>query len=308
MNDSELNIIKQILEQYSLGELTTVKAIERRAEHLQSVYKLEMSTGIYFLKSYHEMNNNILGGLKLMDQLYQKNFPVLKLFVTNKGDYCAKVNEKSFAIFEWMDLKEKFDITKDEAFEFGKILGQLHTLAEGIEIEGDNLNISVDHLKELLKLQYDLIKDKLDIVDFAIQEVEKLTPPGDQPKGICHREYSLSHVRFDEGKVAKVIDWDLAAQEFYIYDLALAMGDMRTEGELDFEKLKMFINGYESVRPLTQWEKEHLFQAQVYGNFKYLIWEFSPDEVAELGFKGQSLEGISELQNLGEAAYIEKLS
>jgi Ser/Thr protein kinase RdoA (MazF antagonist) len=231
MNDSELNIIKQILEQYSLGDLIEVKAIERRAEHLQSVYKLEMSTGIYFLKSYHEMNNNILGGLKLMDQLYQKNFPVLKLFVTNKGDYCAKVNEKSFAIFEWMDLKEKFDITKDEAFEFGKILGHLHTLAEGIEIEGDNLNISVDHLKELLKLQYDLIKDKLDIVDFAIQEVEKLTPPGDQPKGICHREYSLSHVRFDEGKVAKVIDWDLAAQEFYIYDLAILTGGVVTRTE-----------------------------------------------------------------------------
>ncbi len=304
----DLHEVIEIFANYEFGEVLKVTVIERRAEHLQSVFRVETTVGVFFLKSYHEMNENIQGGLNLIFKLYQKNFPVLKLFPTKTGDYCVVIDEKWFAIFEWMDLKERFDITDDEAFEFGKTLGELHVLSEGIEIKGDNLlNISVKHLKELIELNFDHIKDDLNTLKFGIEEVEKLSPPSDQPKGICHREYSLSHVRFDNGKVAKVIDWDLAAEEYYIYDLALAMVDMAHEGKVNFEQLHMLLKGYESVRPLTIWEKEHLFQAQVYGNFKYLIWEFSPDEVVELGFKGQSLNGIKFLYDLGESNYYQKL-
>ncbi|MFH1890229.1 MAG: hypothetical protein ABIJ91_01525 [Candidatus Kuenenbacteria bacterium] len=40
------------------------------------------------------------------------------------------------------------------------------------------------------------------------------------------------------------------------------------------KKLKEFISAYDTERPLSSWEKKHLFEAFKFGILKYGIWGF----------------------------------
>jgi len=80
---------------------------------------------------------------------------------------------------------------------------------------------------------------------------------------------------------------------------------VRDEGE-HARQLGPFLGGYESERPLTAWERGHLYEGLCFAALKYLVWSlWSRDPAVPLG-EGSTempLLRVDSLRTLGKAAF-----
>lgn len=95
--------------------------------------------------------------------------------------------------------------------------------------------------------------------------------PSDLPKGLCHLDMFTDNTLWDfsgeQAKLTGLLDFTEVSVEHYVMDVAITINDFcttwgnATEGEtvnFDEKKMQAFIQGYESVRPLTENEKKAL--------------------------------------------------
>lgn len=296
---TEEDIIK-ILNNYSLGKFISFEIFERHS-YLQPAYILQTEYGKYFLKHYKKFNENIEKGLNLIQLLQHNNFPVINVITTTSDKTYLKYQDQYLAVFEFLNIDEDKAITPPFAYQIGKVEADLHNLAKDFYIEGNNLEyISVAYLKELIDTHKSLIQKDLEVLEFIITSVTNLNPPSNQPIGVCHKELVLEHVRFENDKLVKVIDWDLVGIDYFIFDLGTTITESFRDGEFNNEICKSIIKGYESSRKLTEWESEHIFEALIYGCFKFLIWEWSPNFVKEHGLLKTNINRVKFLMRIGK--------
>lgn len=266
---------EKILENYNLGKLKGFKKGRKEEYDVQPCFIIQTTKGKFFLKTYLGSRDFSLirNGLRFLDFLRKKNYPAIKAYITKKGRPYLLHRKTLIAIFELMDLKENKSLTQKQACEFGKALGRLHKITRNASItktKGYNYYFSLfeknRHLKEKGPKLY------REAIEYAKGEFKNLKVPKDQPKSVCHEEFTLEHVRFKNGKIVKVIDWDWINKGFLIYDLGTTMTQGFRNRKLDFNLLRAIIKGYESERKLTKWERDHLYEALTYGMFKYMIW------------------------------------
>lgn len=82
---------------------------------------------------------------------------------------------------------------------------------------------------------------------------------GTLPKGAIHGDLFCDNVLFADGRVAGIIDFGLAATDFFAYDLAIAVNDWCVEGNgsgaLDDARMMAMVAAYHAVRALTDDER-----------------------------------------------------
>ena len=93
------------------------------------------------------------------------------------------------------------------------------------------------------------------------------------PSGIIHADLFKDNVLLDGEKVAGFIDFYYACNGNFMYDLAIAVNDWaRTaENKLDSSLQDAFIRGYESIRPLSDEEREYFPIAQRAGCIRFWV-------------------------------------
>ncbi|WP_155733806.1 phosphotransferase, partial [Moraxella catarrhalis] len=95
--------------------------------------------------------------------------------------------------------------------------------------------------------------------------------PQDLPKGLCHLDMFADNTLWDftgdTPKLTGLLDFTEVSVEHYLMDIAITINDFCTtwgnanDGEsvnFNTDKMTAFIDGYESVRPLTDNEKTAL--------------------------------------------------
>ena len=85
--------------------------------------------------------------------------------------------------------------------------------------------------------------------------------PTDLPKGIIHADLFPDNVLFLGDEVSGLIDFYFACNDFLAYDVAVMLNAWCFEAngrEFDLVKGRALISGYESVRPLSQAERDAL--------------------------------------------------
>jgi Ser/Thr protein kinase RdoA (MazF antagonist) len=72
-----------------------------------------------------------------------------------------------------------------------------------------------------------------------------------------------------------VIDWNIGkTNAFFDYGSSMTACFSLNGKKFYPKKLNEFISAYDKERPLTNWEKEHIFEALKFGILKYGIWGF----------------------------------
>ncbi|MFC1685778.1 phosphotransferase [Nanoarchaeota archaeon] len=258
----------KILENYNLGKFKKTKQITREDTGAQDCFIITTSKGKYFLKTYWKDFKCIKRGLELLHFLEKKNYPSIKIIQTKKKNNYLLYKKKPMAIFEFISIKHTKRPTI-QAYEFGKTLGRLHKLTKSSRFRSTKgpefylrlFNKSKNHHKNPPKLLKELkIYAEKFLKDFKI--------PKNQPKALCHEEFTTEHVKFKGNKVYKVIDWDEINRGFMLFDLGMTL----TIGIRNKKLLKSILKGYESQRKLTEWEKSHLYEAIMSGMLRYFVW------------------------------------
>lgn len=306
------NII-QILFKYNLGELKSFKPIVRRLSVLNPSLIIKTTKGKYFLKVYikqfKRFRYHILKGLDLLAFLEKKKYPSIRVIsAKNKRPYVT-YKGTTFAIFEFMSLKEKKISNVEQAYELGKYLGKLHKLAKTFPLSktGQGYNSFNRELSKNFYLTKNAPKKYIKILDYVKNYYPKLKVPVSQPKSLCHVEFTSQHVKFKGNKLVKVIDWDEVSKDHMFYDLGTTMAECFTKNSINFKLLSAIIKGYGSQRKLTKWEKEHLFEAILFGICKFVIWGLDKEEIKKSGWDKIGLQSVKVLMDMGKDKFNERL-
>lgn len=289
------NII-EILENYNLGNLKSFHKIKRE-QYLQPCFIVVTSKGKFFLKQYEKSKfETAKKGFEILHFLENKNYPSLNLLRTIDNKNYVIQNKTPTTIWEFMSEKEKKNISLQEAFELGKYLGLLHKITKDYPIPNAN---AYQRYYKMFRESYSFFPKAPErvkkVLEYIKEKFKDLKVPTNQPEAVCHEEYFTQHVRFRNNKLVKVFDWDGAGRDYVFYDVGLTLNTAKKKNKINYSILKKIIQGYESQRRLTAWERKHLFECILFGAIKYFCWGNGKEEIKRDGWNWETIKGIEVL-------------
>ena len=101
-----------------------------------------------------------------------------------------------------------------------------------------------------------------ELIEKNLDEIENNWPKN-IPSGIIHADLFPDNIFFRDGKLTGIIDFYFSCYDFYVFEIAICLNALCFEGKnenLSFNvtKAKKFIDGYSSIRKLTEEEKKSL--------------------------------------------------
>ena len=225
-------------------------------------------------KYYIESPDAFQFELDLLEHLHQEGVPVANALSMSNGELLGwtstKLGERAFALFAYAvgeEVDEK-SITPEQSFQLGKTTARLHLAANSFKSNHKRYHLDLKYIvDEPLKLiaqqedgslrvftqqQYERIQEvlaTLQPVEDLVAAVKALEARGDE-FGIIHADLHTGNVHF-QGDQVTFFDFDHCAYGWRAYDLA-------PSSFLPEPKYEKFIEGYESIRPLSKGERESL--------------------------------------------------
>ncbi|MFK0691137.1 homoserine kinase [Mesorhizobium sp. IMUNJ 23033] len=95
------------------------------------------------------------------------------------------------------------------------------------------------------------------------------------PRGLIHGDVFCDNVLFDGERLVAIIDFELACNYYYVFDLAMAaVGVCRVDGAIEMSKVRSLVAGYESRRQLLATERGALQTFTEYAAIRTSLWRF----------------------------------
>ena len=87
--------------------------------------------------------------------------------------------------------------------------------------------------------------------------------PKNLPNGIIHGDLFIDNIFFKKNKVSGIIDFYFAANDFFMYEIAICINALcfdkiNSNFKINKKKIKNLIKGYESIKKITIKEKKSL--------------------------------------------------
>lgn len=300
------NEIKEILNQYNIGQFKNFGDIKKNDENSFGQI-IETTQGTLFMKVLRRFDDWILQSIKVAHELYEQGFPTYKTYLTKDGKVCLNYKDKDIIFYEYIkNLEWEWkDLNIEEMHDFARILAKFHKLTKWLEIQSTTAGTYQN-----IKLLIDEIYTKRDIFDERIQniisymktEIVWLTCPENEYVTGFYSEYNPGHVLFENNKVKYVIDWDIGKESAF-YDYGSSMVACFSVDWTKFypEKLKEFVIAYDKERPLSDWERNNLFNSFKFGVIKYWAWRFVNLDTKEIN--PHQLNKLNYVMNLNKETF-----
>lgn len=298
--------IRRALAHYDLGELIDCTCIQRESPQCQKCHHLRMAKGEFFLKRYASFGRSKHASFNVMRHLADLGYPSVRFIPTRMGHPYIQQMRGASAIFEYLHQGEQQKATGTESREIGRSLARLHNLTADFPLHPSDdiqrFQLSFERNKEKVLQAPEAFKPYFKYID---SNINGLNPPPNASRAVCHGEFTLQHVRFENEKLVKVVDWDNVGRDFAILDIGTALTDALNIEDIDFDMIRSILNGYEEERQLTEWEREHIFEATQFGAFKFAIWAL--ENIEHLGWK-RFARRLAPIFNYDRTRFIEQLS
>ena len=257
--------IDNILLNYKLGKLKKFEGIEEGIENTN--YSIETEKGKYILTIYERRveETDLPFFSNLMVELSKKNFNCPKPIPNKNNNYISDLNSKKFMITSFLDGKSKNNLSPFECKIVGQQIAKLHQITKNFKFNRKN-DLSIKSWRNI----FSQVKDKCNkihpelpkLIEANLISIEKQWPKN-LPSGIIHADLFSDNIFFIENKLSGIIDFYFSCNDFYAFEIAVCLNALCFEGEnenLSFNvtKAKRFIEGYSSIRKLTENEKKHL--------------------------------------------------
>ena len=254
--------LKEFFSKYNLGKLLNYKEIKEGIENTN--YFIQTETGKFILTLYEKRveEKDLPFFIGLMRNLFDKNFPSPEPIVNKNGNYISEVLGKKAAVVSFLDGKAKKILSPNDCYEVGINTAKLHMITKDLTSKRENRlsvnswrNIYSKVKKDCSKIHSNLPK----IIEKNLEMIEKNWPKN-IPSGIIHADLFSDNIFFKNNKLSGIIDYYFSCYDFYAFEIAICLNALCFEGKnenLSFNvtKSKKFIDGYSSVRQLTEEEK-----------------------------------------------------
>lgn len=254
--------LRQFLGQYDVGELTSYKGIAEGVEN--SNFLLHTTSDPLILTLYEKRveKSDLPFFLGLMQHLAAKGLSCPLPLPRKDGELLGELSGRPAALISFL---EGMWLRKPEARhcrEVGKALAALHLAGEGFEIERPNA-LSVEGFKVL----WDKAEARADEVEAGLREeirpeIDYLAAhwPKDLPAGVIHADLFQDNVFFLGDELSGLIDFYFACNDLLAYDVSICLNAwcFEKDGAYNVTKGKALLEGYQSVRPMSDAELDAL--------------------------------------------------
>ena len=259
------NNLKDFFSKYNLGKLLKFQGIQEGIEN--SNYFVKTDSGKFILTIYEKRveEKDLPFFMGLMKNIFNKNFPSPEPIINKNGNYITEIFGKKAAVVSFLEGTSKKNLTPGNCHEVGIYTAKLHTITKNLNIKRTN-RLSVNSWRLIYrKIQRDCSKIYPDLTKIIERNLEVIEDqwPKNIPRGIIHADLFPDNIFFKGSKLTGIIDFYFSCYDFYALEIAICLNALCFEGKnenLSFNvtKAKKFIDGYSSIRKLTEEEKESL--------------------------------------------------
>ena len=255
------NKIEEILSKYRLGKLDSFKGIEEGIENTN--YFLSINKNKFILTIYEKRvkSEDLPFFSDLMTSLNKANFKCPAPILNNNNQTITDFNGKKLMIVSFLEGKAKQNLTPVNCKSIGFEIAKMHQLTKNLKLNRQN-DLSVNSWRKLFDKVRDkcteIHKDLPKLIEENLNDVEKNWPKN-LPKGIIHADLFHDNIFFLQDKFSGVIDFYFSCEDFFAFEIAICFNALCFDGlknNLSFNvtKAKNFIDGYTSVRKLSEEE------------------------------------------------------
>ena len=254
--------IEEILLNYSIGKLNFYEGIKEGIENTN--YFLLVDNKKYVLTVYEKRVKPIDLPFfsKLMTGLNEASFKCPTPIVNNQKKTITGYKEKKMMIVTFLEGKAKQILTPQNCKLVGIEVAKMHEITKKFNIERQN-DLSIKSWRKLfnsVKNECSKIHPDLpSLIEANLLDVEKNWPKN-LPTGIIHADLFNDNIFFHNEKFSGFIDFYFSCSDYYAFEIAICFNALCFDGfqnNLSFNvtKAKNFIDGYSSIRKLTESEK-----------------------------------------------------
>ena len=259
------NNLKDFFSKYNLGKLLKFKGIQEGIEN--SNYFVKTDSGKFILTVYEKRveEKDLPFFMSLMKNIFNKNFPSPEPIINKNGNYITEILGNKAAVVSFLEGASKKNLTPDNCYEVGIYTAKLHMITKNLNIKRTN-RLSVNSWRLIYrKIQKDCSKIYPGLTKIIERNLEVIEDkwPKNIPRGIIHADLFPDNIFFKGNELTGIIDFYFSCYDFYALEIAICLNALCFEGKnenLSFNvtKAKKFIDGYSSIRKLTEEEKESL--------------------------------------------------
>ncbi len=260
-----INEIKDFFSKYNLGKFLNYKEIKEGIENTN--YFIQSEKGKFILTIYEKRveENDLPFFIGLMKNLFEKKYPSPEPIINRNGNYISEISGKKAAVVSFLNGESKKNLTADNCKEVGINTAKLHLITKGLVAKREN-KLSINSWKKIYnKVKKDCSKihpNLAEAIEKNLDQIEKKWPKN-LPAGIIHADLFPDNIFFKEEKLSGIIDFYFSCNDFYAFEIAICLNALCFEGKkenLSFNvtKAKKFIDGYSSIRKISEEEKKSL--------------------------------------------------
>ena len=259
------NNLKDFFSKYNLGKLLKFQGIQEGIEN--SNYFVKTDSGKFILTVYEKRveEKDLPFFMGLMKNIFNENFPSPEPIINKNGNYITEIFGKKAAVVSFLEGASKKNLTPGNCHEVGIYTAKLHMITKNLNIKRTN-RLSVNSWRLIYrKIQKDCSKIYPGLTKIIERNLEVIEDkwPKNIPRGIIHADLFPDNIFFKGSKLTGIIDFYFSCYDFYALEIAICLNALCFEGKnenLSFNvtKAKKFIDGYSSIRKLTEEEKESL--------------------------------------------------
>ena len=256
--------IRLINSKFNIDEIKSFQGIKKGIENTNYLLKTKKEKFILTIFEKRVSNKEIPFFMKLMDNLNQSKISCPKPLKDKNKNYLIKLKNKTACVVSFLKGKDKQILNINNCYQVGKIISQMHSITKKLKFSRKN-SMGIKNLNPLLKSIKFKSKKNSNLEKFLIQNLSNIKKnwPSKLPSGIIHGDLFIDNIFFNKDKLSGVIDFYFAANDFFMYEIAICINALcfdkkRNKFKINKQKVKNLIKGYESVRKITIKEKKSL--------------------------------------------------
>ena len=256
--------ISYLNKKFDIEKFVSFQGIKQGIENTNYFLKTKNRKYILTIFEKRVSNKELPFFMRLMEILNSSKINCPRPIKNKDGNYLFKLKNKNACIVSFLEGRDKKILNIKNCYDVGKIIARMHLITKNIKISRKN-SMGIKKLEPLLKSIKFKSKKFSNLQKFLTNNLKEIKKnwPSKLPQGIIHGDLFIDNIFFNKDKLSGVIDFYFAANDIFMYEIAICINALcfdhkNSKFEMNKQKIKKLIKGYESVKKISLKEKKSL--------------------------------------------------
>ena len=276
-------VLRQHLRPFQLGELIEARGVSAGA--INTIYDVSTTRGRFILRILEDRApGDSRFEERLLSHLTERELPVPRMMDAGKLGRVVSISPRQqLSVFQYLPGREigVFEVRPEHAAQIGHFLAGMHTATRGFRRRRRN-RFDPQRIAGILERCVAGISESAQVRDLRILALELVRHhfPAELPGGIVHGDLFVDNARFVRSRLIGVLDFEMASNGPFAYDLAVAIVDWGfLQDRFMPEHARALVAGYEGLRRLEPAERGHLYELCRFAATRFATTRFYDFEV-----------------------------